>query len=509
VLATFEGGVVRQSDLRREERYLDRSEIRFRKESGHTEERNREDWTRRIALRAIAATVAAAEGLDQDPVVRELARSAQRDWLLSVRDAECHGLPMAVPSDEELRAELQGKEIKLPHRLRLSHIFLRATTDAERAAARERLEELRKGIRTLEQFREAARSHSQSESRALGGAIGWVRPGWIPREAEEALRKLPDGSISPPLLVRGGYHLFFVERNDPPHVLPLDRKLQVARSSRQAAARRRCREDLLATIRKDVGAVRASPDGTVAVGDWTVDLSVLAAVHGDGEEIAEEALGEVVDAELLFQRARATRELSDEESRRLKDVGENAVLLELVRRRAEARAAPPAEAELEAAFAARGEREYRTQRQMGLRVLSCRMPSGGKALAWWDRAVRVASDLGAGKRTWDAAARELQGTVEEHPVASVLAIVDLLGPPSFEAVKGLTTGGVSAPVRDGLDVKIIGVTEDRPMRPMTFAEARPHLERKLRREQAERLSEQVTRELLESHGFRMVPEGSH
>jgi peptidyl-prolyl cis-trans isomerase SurA len=97
---------------------------------------------------------------------------------------------------------------------RARHILLRPGPKLSEAAARTRLEDLRKRIMAGQaEFAALARENSQDGSAAQGGDLGWASPGQFVPEFEEAMRALAPGQIGPPVTSRFGVHLIqLIER---------------------------------------------------------------------------------------------------------------------------------------------------------------------------------------------------------------------------------------------------------------------------------------------------------
>jgi peptidyl-prolyl cis-trans isomerase SurA len=73
------------------------------------------------------------------------------------------------------------------------------------------LRQLRERIEHGEDFATLARSHSQDPGSASeGGDLGWVTPGEMVPEFEQAMDQLANGQISEPVQSRFGWHLIQV-----------------------------------------------------------------------------------------------------------------------------------------------------------------------------------------------------------------------------------------------------------------------------------------------------------
>jgi peptidyl-prolyl cis-trans isomerase SurA len=71
------------------------------------------------------------------------------------------------------------------------------------------IEQMKKGA----DFGALARNYSQSATAAVGGDLGWVRNGQLPREINKVLISLKKGNVSAPIRTVAGYHLI-VKRNE-------------------------------------------------------------------------------------------------------------------------------------------------------------------------------------------------------------------------------------------------------------------------------------------------------
>jgi peptidyl-prolyl cis-trans isomerase SurA len=106
------------------------------------------------------------------------------------------------------RREMSGISVT---QTRPRHILLRPSAQMSNDVARQRLLDLRAQIeRGSATFEALARQYSEDGSAAQGGDLGWVTPGSLVPEFEEAMNALAIGGVSQPVLSRFGVHLIQV-----------------------------------------------------------------------------------------------------------------------------------------------------------------------------------------------------------------------------------------------------------------------------------------------------------
>lgn len=121
------------------------------------------------------------------------------------------------------KAELDGT------RVRVSQIFLKGTSPAERAAAVTRLKQVRQQIASGQQtFAAAAKAVSQSPSGQQGGDVGWVLGrGQLPVPVSQAALALQVGELSEPVESPAGTHLVTVTERQPGQLSREDARPQI------------------------------------------------------------------------------------------------------------------------------------------------------------------------------------------------------------------------------------------------------------------------------------------
>ena len=111
------------------------------------------------------------------------------------------------------RRDVNGMRVTQTH---ARHILLRPSPQLSAELARQRLADMRAQIESgRATFEALARQYSEDGSAAQGGDLGWVNPGALVPEFEEAMNRLAVGGVSQPVTSRFGVHLIeVVERRD-------------------------------------------------------------------------------------------------------------------------------------------------------------------------------------------------------------------------------------------------------------------------------------------------------
>lgn len=113
--------------------------------------------------------------------------------------------------DDEVKAVLDKLNAsKGTEEFHVGEIFLSATPATQTQTldnANKILTQLRSGA----SFAGYARQYSEASTAAVGGDLGWVRPEQLPTPLADALRQMPDGAISNPIAVPGGFSIIAVQ----------------------------------------------------------------------------------------------------------------------------------------------------------------------------------------------------------------------------------------------------------------------------------------------------------
>ncbi len=107
--------------------------------------------------------------------------------------------------------DIRGDERHVVEQTHARHILLRPDALTSEADVRLRMQQLRARIIGGEDFGKLARAHSQDKASAVrGGDLGWINPGDMVPEFEQAMNRLEPGEVSEPVKSRFGWHLIQV-----------------------------------------------------------------------------------------------------------------------------------------------------------------------------------------------------------------------------------------------------------------------------------------------------------
>jgi peptidyl-prolyl cis-trans isomerase D len=130
-----------------------------------------------------------------------------------------HGADIAAYYEQNKREFSKGEQARARHILvRVA----RGASEAEKTAAHDKAEALRKEIQGGKNFAEVAQASSDDTgSKAQGGELGWnERSAWVPAFSQAAFN-LKIGEISEPVLTPFGWHIIQVEERKPAEEKPL------------------------------------------------------------------------------------------------------------------------------------------------------------------------------------------------------------------------------------------------------------------------------------------------
>ena len=196
-----------------------------------------EDLGYRTLDRLPQLLVDGASGLSANQMVPKLLQSGAGFHIVKVMDRK--GAPSTAGSAADISVtQTQAKHILLKHRSGVS--------DQE---VQRRLNGFRDQIKIKEaDFSQLAKKYSEDGSAPNGGALGWMSPGELVPEFEQAMNRLNIGEVSAPVRTEFGWHLIqVVERRTTK--LSSDKQRDYARAALRERKLEQAYEDWIRQIR--------------------------------------------------------------------------------------------------------------------------------------------------------------------------------------------------------------------------------------------------------------------
>lgn len=157
--------------------------------------------------------------------------------------------PIRSPSGFHLikLLETRGGAQHLVEQTRARHLLLSANTLRDEQATLQQLRELRRRIDEGARLADLAREYSDDRgSKQSGGSLGWVSPGQMVPDFEQAMNQLAVGEVSQPVQSQFGWHLIEVEARRKSDMTDTLRRQQV----RQLLSERRFEEEVQNWLRE-------------------------------------------------------------------------------------------------------------------------------------------------------------------------------------------------------------------------------------------------------------------
>jgi peptidyl-prolyl cis-trans isomerase C len=132
-----------------------------------------------------------------------------------------------VVTDEESRSFYDNNPhfFEKPEQVRASHILIKVAEDADeeqKAAARQKIEEILIKVEAGEDFARLARTYSEGPSSTQGGDLGYFDRRKMVKPFADAAFRLQPGEVSPIVKTRFGYHIIKVVDRKPETKLAYD-----------------------------------------------------------------------------------------------------------------------------------------------------------------------------------------------------------------------------------------------------------------------------------------------
>jgi peptidyl-prolyl cis-trans isomerase C len=473
-----------------------------------------------IALLESLEAAAVAAGLDRQP--RGAFRLAQIETGLLAAALTRDANRAVVIGDAEVEAVLKAedKERFKPRTVRLRNVFKRVPPGAppsERAAVRERMEDVRRRLLAGADFDELAWRESDSQTRFRGGAMGYVPRGVLHPEVDRVAFALRKGELSQVLESADGFTLLRCDDIAEERVIPLDEARATIRQAlwtraseaRQAELRSELLREAAPRFAEGLGADDSAAvefqGGRVTVGE----LRFLAS--GPLAELSAESRRASLEEQVVRVRAAARareRGLDRDATLRATARWQRARLLatEEVVRRVNRFLVPPTDAEMRAHYQRNRDR-YQSTVQVDVSVIQWRLEAQpARQFAEGEALLRR---LQSGELTFEQAAREssVHSSSAQGGRLGFLAPGDLaqLGPHVFRTVGDLAPGQTSGLVQQDKSLFLVKLWERRPARPLAYEEAVQLVEKEVGDARVAALQKELEAEALRALRLEVTP----
>ena len=138
---------------------------------------------------------------------------AEISWTKLVRRRLSRNVQIGEEEIDKVLARLQANAGR--SEFRISEISLPVDTPEQEDEVRRASFDLIKQLRRGATFAAMARQFSSGPSATQGGAVGWVRPGQLASNLDQAIAKMKSGELSEPIRAAGGYYIIQLHERRP------------------------------------------------------------------------------------------------------------------------------------------------------------------------------------------------------------------------------------------------------------------------------------------------------
>ena len=151
----------------------------------------------------------AAQNITDEQFRRELEKGVRVNILVS---HACEHVPEPTEAEVEAFYTAHKAEYVTPHQVLCQHILVKTEPEdlpETKAAALDKIREIRERIVAGGDFSEEAKKHSDCPSGQQGGSLGWFSRGMMVPEFDQAAFGMKKGEVSGVVATQFGYHIIY------------------------------------------------------------------------------------------------------------------------------------------------------------------------------------------------------------------------------------------------------------------------------------------------------------
>ncbi|MHB8809024.1 MAG: peptidylprolyl isomerase [Desulfobulbaceae bacterium] len=158
-------------------------------------------------------------------------RESIRGQILMDEYLEQNGIARPVVPEKDIKAYYAKNRVSFTAQesVKVRHILVKTGEDAtpeEKERARAKIDRVRQMILGGKAFAEVAAEHSECDSAAAGGDLGYIEKGFMPPEFDRVAFSPEPGGLSEIVQTKFGYHVLEVTDMKPESVVPYDDKVK-------------------------------------------------------------------------------------------------------------------------------------------------------------------------------------------------------------------------------------------------------------------------------------------
>lgn len=171
---------------------------------------------KRLMHQKIISDIAKKEGFDKKTEVKEQLQQITDSFLANEYLMQ-EVIEKVSVSENELKDFYNGNKEKFttPEQVKASHILIKVNfgaTEDEKKKAKEKAKQMLEWLKKGEKFETLAEQYSDDQqSKTIGGSLGYIARGRMPKSFDEAAFSMKPGQISDVVQTDYGYHIIQVE----------------------------------------------------------------------------------------------------------------------------------------------------------------------------------------------------------------------------------------------------------------------------------------------------------